>query len=474
VGDGDVDGHKNVVTIDHVLLRSEVFLYKGEMTHVSPLKMDKGDPDITPSLRITNSIFAIEDVNHHGQERLQKAWDKTIESSGNTFLNLSDTPLPKGYPLPGQGWTILQGQAARTYWEAARSKWIEHHQSGDGKPVPIPTPVPNGPVAFDTQPDSDAAANRIAEHAAAGSRVGITASAADPDAGDRVTYSINDSRFQIDAAGVITRSSTGTLNAQSEPTVTLKVTATSTDTSHVTKAFTLGVLSDSQPTSAVSEVRIASSADDVEESASGSVSFTSSDLELVDDNPSRLNQTVGLRFNGLDVPKDAVITRAYVQFQVDETDTGKVALQIRGEDTDNSTPFTSASSNVSSRHTTTATVSWAPPDWTKVGSAGVDQQTADISSIIQEIVSRAGWKADNSLSLIITGSGERTAESYDGAASAAPLLHVEWAAAGTGSSTSGGPAPINAIVGTNASEVLIGTSGADEINGYGGVDRIYG
>jgi hypothetical protein len=89
-----------------------------------------------------------------------------------------------------------------------------------------------------------------------------------------------------------------------------------------------------------------------------------------------------------------------VQFQVDETDTGKVTLQISGEGTDNSTPFTSGSHNVSSRNTTTATVSWAPPDWTKVGSAGVDQQTADISSIVQEIVNRPGWKADNALSLI--------------------------------------------------------------------------
>ena len=152
VGDGDVDGSGNVVTIDHVLLRSEFFLYKGEMTHVSPIKMDKGNPDITPSLRITNTIFAIEDVHHHGQERLQKAWDKTIESSGNVFLNLSDTPLPKDYPVPGAGWTILQGAAARTYWETARSNWIDHHQSGTPPP---PEPTPNGPVAFAAQPDSD-------------------------------------------------------------------------------------------------------------------------------------------------------------------------------------------------------------------------------------------------------------------------------------------------------------------------------
>ena len=278
---------------------------------------------------------------------------------------------------------------------------------------------------------------------------------------------MNDTRFHIDTAGVITRSGTGTLDAGIEPTVTLKVTATSTDASHVTRDFTLGVVADSQPSGSVAEVRIATSADDVEESSSGKVSFTSSDIELVDDNPSRLHQTVGLRFDGLDVPKDAVITKAYVQFQVDETDTGKVTLQIRGEDTDNSGAFISTSSNVSGRHTTDAAVIWTPADWTRVGSAGTDQQTSDISAIIQEIVSRTGWKADNALSLIITGTGGRTAESYDGQVSAAPLLHVEWSANGAALTT-------DQILGTSAANNLTGTAGPDEIRGLGGVDHLNG
>ena len=196
------------------------------------------------------------------------------------------------------------------------------------------------------------------------------------------------------------------------------------------------------------------------------MSLDSSDIELVDDDPSRMGQTVGLRFVGLEVPKDAVITRAYVQFQVDETDSGRAALQIRGEAADNSAGFTSASSNVSGRHATGASVAWAPPDWTKVGCAGADQQTADIAAIIQEIVSRAGWKADNALSLIITGTGGRTAEAYDGQASAAPLLHVEWQPAVVGTP------PLNAIAGTGSADVLVGTAGADAISGLAGADRL--
>ena len=101
------------------------------------------------------------------------------------------------------------------------------------------------------------------------------------------------------------------------------------------------------------------------------------------------------------------------------------------------------------------------------GAAGADQQTADISAIIQEIVSRGGWKADNALSLIITGTGARTAEADHGT-SAAPLLHVEWQPAG------GGPPTPNAIAGTGSADRLVGTAAADAISGLAGADHLLG
>lgn len=167
LGDSNMpDGSDNVVTLDGVLLRSASYLYKGEITHGSPIKIAKND-DLTPSLRIFNTVFAIEDVNHFGQERLQKAWEKTIESSGNYFLNLSDKPLPGDYPMPPSGWTVLQGQEARDYWQEAREEWIARH-GGDGAPpvtdedsAPPATDdgqidVPNSPppVVDEEQPDA--------------------------------------------------------------------------------------------------------------------------------------------------------------------------------------------------------------------------------------------------------------------------------------------------------------------------------
>ena len=41
-------------------------------------------------------------------------------------------------------------------------------------------------------------------------------------------------------------------------------------------------------------------------------------------------------------------------------------------------------------------------------------------------VNRPGWAGGNSLVILVTGSGERTAESFNGVAAAAPLLHVEY------------------------------------------------
>ena len=171
------------------------------------------------------------------------------------------------------------------------------------------------------------------------------------------------------------------------------------------------------------EVRVAASTDDAEEKATGGLDLGSSDLELVFDGS---NQTIGLRFNGVTIPRGATITRAYVQFQVDETTSIATSLTIQGQAIDNAPTFASSTFNVSSRARTAASVSWSPPAWTVNGQQGLDQQTPSITSVIQEIVNRSGWSSGNSLALIITGTGERVAESYNGLASAAPLLRVEY------------------------------------------------
>jgi VCBS repeat-containing protein len=178
------------------------------------------------------------------------------------------------------------------------------------------------------------------------------------------------------------------------------------------------------PAPTVVEVRVSDSPDDAEENTSGRVSLTSSDLNLVHDKD---DQTVGMRFNGLTIPQGASITNAYLQFQVDETaSVDPIALMIQGEDEDNAPAFARVLGNISGRVRTAAAVPWSPTPWTTVGEAGPDQQTPNIAPVVQEIVGRLGWSSGNSLVIIITGTGKRVAESYNGDQAGAPLLHVEY------------------------------------------------
>jgi len=171
------------------------------------------------------------------------------------------------------------------------------------------------------------------------------------------------------------------------------------------------------------ERRVGASADDAEEAASGSVGLTSSDLELVADGST---QTVGVRFANLGIPAGATITKAYIQFSTDETQSGATSLILKGQAADNAAAFTTASTNVSSRPRTGASVSWVPPAWTTIGQAGPGQRTPELAPVVQEIVGRPGWASNNALALIVTGTGHRTAKAFNGSSTEAPLLHVEY------------------------------------------------
>ncbi len=171
-------------------------------------------------------------------------------------------------------------------------------------------------------------------------------------------------------------------------------------------------------------VQINNTTDDAEEKVStGKVSLKSSDLELVVD---ASEQIVGMRFTNIKIPQRATITKAYIQFTTDEKDKGTCSLTINGEASDNAKTFNTTTKNISSRKTTSASVNWNPEAWNKEGESSVKQQTPELKTIVQTIVDRSGWKFGNSMAIIISGSGVRTAESYNGSASDAAKLHVEY------------------------------------------------
>ncbi len=174
-------------------------------------------------------------------------------------------------------------------------------------------------------------------------------------------------------------------------------------------------------------VKITNGADDVEENSAGVVDATSTDLELVED--AGMKQKVGLRFNLIDVPQGANITQAYLQFTVDEPNSDVTNLVVSGEDTNNAVPFATTNFELTNKTKTSATVNWSPPAWTTEGASGLDQRTPDLSSILQEIVDRPGYSQNNSIALFVSGTGERTAESYNGSSSAAPQLCINYTTA---------------------------------------------
>ena len=170
------------------------------------------------------------------------------------------------------------------------------------------------------------------------------------------------------------------------------------------------------------DYQVAQSTDDAEEEvADGSMYLTSSDLELISDGSTA--QLVGIRFQSIDIPQGTTILSAVLEFETDETNSGATSVTIEGEDIDDAPTFTSSNSNISNRTRTTASVAWnSIPAWNTVSER---HQSPDITSIVQEIVDRGGWSAGNDMVFIITGSGERTAESFNGESANAPILRIE-------------------------------------------------
>jgi len=172
------------------------------------------------------------------------------------------------------------------------------------------------------------------------------------------------------------------------------------------------------------DMQIETSSDDAEEEANGTMDLNSSDLELVYDGS---DQTVGVRFNNINLPQGATITSSYIQFACDELSLGSTNLLIEMEDNVNPPTFSNTNNNISSRLTLANNVAWSSiPLWGLIGAAGTEQRTPDLTAMIQSMVNNNNWTMGNAMAFIITGTGERTAEAFDGDANLAPRLIINY------------------------------------------------
>lgn len=200
---------------------------------------------------------------------------------------------------------------------------------------------------------------------------------------------------------------------------------------------TLGVKAQS-----VLSVRVNQASDDHEEYLSagnpstgkiiGNLDIGSSDLEFGCESAAGDSQLVGLRFNNITIPKGAIISKAYIQFTVDATgkNTNPCIVYFKAESTDSAHTFSdTVRYGLSSRPKLADSVKWTVSNggtWNVVGSATIDQRSPNLSSLVQMLIGRSGWKTGNSMAFYMFGSGTREVEAFDGDAPKAAQLVIEY------------------------------------------------
>jgi hypothetical protein len=171
---------------------------------------------------------------------------------------------------------------------------------------------------------------------------------------------------------------------------------------------------------------VTSGADDAEQSATGDVTLDSTDLELVrDDGTGSGNQVIGLRFNGLPVPQGAIVTSAAIQFTADESQSEATALTIAIGAADHAAPFTETANDLGARPRAPLAVPWVPGAWT-AGQSSSAQLTPDLAELVEQVLSRPGWAPGNAMAFLITGTGQRTAESFDKSGASPARLTIDY------------------------------------------------
>jgi len=154
--------------------------------------------------------------------------------------------------------------------------------------------------------------------------------------------------------------------------------------------------------------------DDAEQNDGGNNELDSDDLDIGE-------RTVGLRFDGVDIPKNATINTAYIAFYAVD-DNSDAETDIYGYDSDNPSHFTS--SELDGLTKTSATVNW---DINQAWDIDTYEITPDLKAIVQELVNRSDWDALDAMAFIFAeGSGNHEAVSHNSDPTKAPYIEISY------------------------------------------------
>ena len=338
--------------------------------------------DVTEAGRYEVLLRAARDTNNPGDAR-NDIW---IKIDGNT-----QSVMPKGTP------TLTSGGNGFVKFKGAQTHWIDAHQfstpqHGDKNPTST--------VVFDKGVHTITFAPRsTGYHIDSVQVIKVGSSKVAAGSATSAVAEATESRAASGAATLgNTDPDTGSRSAAAAPKA-------ETDEGSAAAGDAAGVVT----------ARIASASDDFESNKAAA----SRDLEFGRDG--RGEQSVGLRFKGIELDKDAEIKAAYFVFKAAETSKGAAHFEIGIEATTATETYTRADAP-DDRSYLAEDVDWTPGAWT----AGRTYRSADVSALIEKVIDEDGLDALDALAFRINGSGERVAEAFE-SRNGAPEIVIEYA-----------------------------------------------
>ena len=105
-----------------------------------------------------------------------------------------------------------------------------------------------------------------------------------------------------------------------------------------------------------------------------------------------------LRFEGVRIPRGATVTSAKLIFVPAADEKRAMRWTIQAEKTGNSAAPTATASNLSGRAKTSASATWALPDWREDEAV----ESVDLRAVVSEVTGQAAWFGGNALTFLIS------------------------------------------------------------------------